>query len=265
MKKKTLKKLLAISVIGAVLTGSMSVYAENAADPAVESKTIKVGMEGTYAPYTYHDEEGELTGFEVDVAKAIGEKIGYDVEFVEIEWDSIFEALEAGTIDVVMNQVTITDEREEKYDFTTPYVYTQPVLIVKSDNEDVKTFEDIKGLRAAEGLTSNYNQIAQDYGAEIVGQDEVALALQCVINDDADVVINDLLTYSYWTAQTGDTTSLKVVATLDDVTSSAVVLLQGREELRDTISEAIDELLEDGTIAEISQEYFNTDVSEVHE
>ena len=159
MKKKNLKKLLAISVIGAVLTGSMSVYAENAADPAVESKTIKVGMEGTYAPYTYHDEEGELTGFEVDVAKAIGEKIGYDVEFVEIEWDSIFEALEAGTIDVVMNQVTITDEREEKYDFTTPYVYTQPVLIVKSDNEDVKTFEDIKGLRAAEGLTSNYNQL----------------------------------------------------------------------------------------------------------
>jgi cystine transport system substrate-binding protein len=222
-------------------------------------------MEGTYAPYTYHGDDGELTGFEVDVANAIAEKIGYEVEFVEIEWDSMFEALEAGTIDAVMNQVTITDARQEKYDFSTPYVYTQPVLIVKSDNEDVKSFDDIKGLRAAEGLTSNYNQIAQDYGAEIVGQDEVALALQCVINGDADVVVNDFLTYSYWSAQTGDTTSLKVVDTLDDVTSSAMVMLKDRDELRDTFSAAIDELLEDGTIAEISQKYFDTDVSQAQE
>lgn len=264
--RKTVKVLAAAAALGTVVSAGFTVSAEETeVDPAVADKKFVVGLEGTYAPYCYHGDDGELIGFEVDVAKAIAEKIGYEVEFAEIKWDSMFEALDAGTIDVVMNQVTITDERKEKYDFTTPYVYTQPVLIVKSDNEDVKSFDDIKGLKAAEGLTSNYNQIARDYGAEIVGQDEIALALQCVLNGEADVVVNDFLTYSYWTAQTGDTTSLKVADTLDDVASSAIVINKGRDELRDALSEAIDELLEEGKISEISETYFNTDVSKVQE
>ena len=88
---------------------------------SAEKPVLTVGMEGTYAPYTYHDENGTLTGFEVDMANAIGEKMGYDVQFVETEWDSITAALDAGNFDVVMNQVTITDERKEKFDFSTPY------------------------------------------------------------------------------------------------------------------------------------------------
>ncbi len=227
-----------------------------------EEKVLKVGMEGTYAPYTYHDNSGALTGFEVDVANAIGEKTGYEVEFVEGAWDSLFPALDAGTIDVIMNQVTITDARLETYDFSTPYVYTRPVLIVAADNEEIKAFEDLAGKKAAEGLTSNYNQIAQSYGAEIVGQDVFALAVELVKGGEADAVVNDELTYAYWQVTTGDFDSTKIAAKSEDATSSAVVIQKGRDELRDAISGAIDELLADGTIAEISQKYFSIDVSQ---
>lgn len=85
--------------------------------------------------------------FEVDMANAIGEKMGYDVQFVETEWDSITAALDAGNFDVVMNQVTITDERKEKFDFSTPYIYSKPVLIVAADNTDINSFEDINGKK----------------------------------------------------------------------------------------------------------------------
>ena len=250
-----MKKIIAVSLsLALILVLGISAVAEE--------KVLKVGMEGPYAPYTYHDDSGALTGFEVDVANAIGEKIGYKVEFVEGAWDSLFPALDAGTIDVIMNQVTITDARLETYDFSTPYVYTRPVLIVAADNDEITSFEDLAGKKAAEGLTSNYNQIAQSYGAEIVGQDVFALAVELVKGGEADAVVNDELTYAYWQVTTGDFDSTKIAAKSDDATSSAVVIQKGRDELRDAISAAVDELLADGTIAEISQRYFSIDVSQ---
>ena len=250
-----MKKIIAVlSAIAILLALSVSAFAEG--------NVLKVGMEGTYAPYTYHDDSGALTGFEVDVANAIGEKIGYQVEFVEGAWDSLFPALDAGNIDVIMNQVTITDARLETYDFSTPYVYTRPVVIVAADNEEIASFEDLNGKKAAEGLTSNYNAIAQSYGAEIVGQDVFALAVELVKGGEADAVVNDELTYAYWQVTTGDFDSTKIVARSEDATSSAVVIQKGREELRDAISGAIDELLADGTISTISEKYFNIDVSQ---
>lgn len=245
-----------------VLILAVALIASFGLSAVAEEKVLKVGMEGTYAPYTYHDDSGALTGFEVDVANAIGEKIGYEVEFVEGAWDSLFPALDAGTIDVIMNQVTITDARLETYDFSTPYVYTRPVLIVAADNDEITSFEDLSGKKAAEALTSNYGELAKSYGAEIIGQDVFALAVELVKGGEADAVVNDELTYAYWQVTTDDFDSTKIAAESDDATSSAVVIQKGRDELRDAISGAIDELLSDGTIAEISQKYFSIDVSQ---
>lgn len=227
-----------------------------------EERVLRVGMEGTFAPYTYHDDDGTLVGYEVDVANAIGEKLGWKVEFVETEWDSMFEALKAGNFDVVMNQVTISEDREKSYDFSIPYIYSRPVLIVAADNEEIKSFDDIAGKKAAEGLTSNFNQIAQSYGAETVEQDEFALAMECVLSKEADLVINDELTYGYWKTVKGDDASTKIVAEFDDVNASAIVMEKGNTELKEKLDEAIAQLLEDGTIAEISDQYFSMDISQ---
>ncbi len=278
MKKKVIAVLLtAAMAVGMTACGSAdsgstaadssaasteSASTEAASSDNGEEKVLRVGMEGTFAPYTYHDENGTLTGFEVDMANAIGEKMGYKVELIETEWDSMVTALDAGNFDVIMNQVTITDERTEKYDFTTPYIYTKPVLIVKADNEDIKSFEDINGKKAAEGLTSNFNEIAQSYGAEIVGQDKFALAMECVLSGEADCAINDELTYAYWKTQKQDTTSTKIVAESDDVNASAAMVKKGREDLVEQMDKAIEELIADGTAAEISEKYFGMDVTQ---
>ena len=273
MKKKVIAVLLTAAMAvgmtacgsadsGSTAADSSAASTEAASSDNGEEKVLRVGMEGTFAPYTYHDENGTLTGFEVDMANAIGEKMGYKVELVETEWDSMVTALDAGNFDVVMNQVTITDERTEKYDFTTPYIYTKPVLIVKADNEDIKSFEDINGKKAAEGLTSNFNEIAQSYGAEIVGQDKFALAMECVLSGEADCAINDELTYAYWKTQKQDTTSTKIVAESDDVNASAAMVKKGREDLVEQMDKAIEELIADGTAAEISEKYFGMDVTQ---
>ena len=250
MKKKVISILLtAVLATGMAACGSNNSTADTSANNTSDSAqstteasvdsadkpVLTVGMEGTYAPYTYHDEDGTLTGFEVDMANAIGEKMGYDVQFVETEWDSITAALDAGNFDAVMNQVTITDERKEKYDFSTPYIYTRPVLIVAADNTDITSFDDLSGKKAAEGLTSNFNEIAQGYGAEIVGQDKFALAMECVLSGEADCAINDELTYAYWKQQKGGEESTKIVAESDDVNASAVMLKKGNDELLEKI------------------------------
>ena len=277
MKKKVISILLtAVLATGMAACGSDNSAADTSADNTTgnaESTTeasddsatkpvLTVGMEGTYAPYTYHDENGTLTGFEVDMANAIGEKMGYDVEFVETEWDSITAALDAGNFDAVMNHVTIIDERKEKYVFSTPYIYTRTVLIVAADNTDITSFEDVNGKKAAEGLTSNFNEIAKSYGAEIVGQDKFALAMECVLSGEADCAINDELTYAYWKQQKGGDESTKIVAESDDVNASAVMLKKGNDELVEKINTAIDALIADGTVKEISEKYFGLDVSQ---
>lgn len=256
MKRQVYALLAAVMAVG--LTACGAADSTNAA----EGKVLKVGMEGTYAPYTYHSDDGELIGYEVDVARAIGEKMGYKVEFVETEWDSMFAALDAGNFDVVMNQVTITDERLLKYDFSTPYIYSKPILIVAAENDNIKSFSDVAGKKAAEGLTSNFSNIARDYGAQIVGQDEFALAMELVLSGEADCAINDELTYAYWMTKKGDTKSTKIVAEADDVNSSAIVIKKGRDELLAEIDRAVEELLQEGTIAEISKKYFSMDISQ---
>lgn len=256
MRKRVMTGILAAALLVG-LTGCGSAKESTSAD----KKVLKVAMEGTYAPYTYHDEEGKLTGFEVDVANAIGEKTGYEIEFVEGEWDSLFAGLDNQSFDVIMNQVTITDVRKEKYDFSTPYIYTKPVLIVAADNEEVTSFDDVAGKKAAEGLTSNFSDIARNLGAEIVGQDKFALAMELVLSGEADLTINDELTYAYWKQQKGDTESSKIVAASDDVSCSAVVMNKGNEELLKVINDALAEMASDGTLTAISEKYFGMDIT----
>lgn len=90
----------------------------------LESGVLKVGTEGTYKPFTYHDDNNELCGYDVEVARAIGEKMGVKTEFSEITWEGLLTSLDTGTVDLVLNQVGVTDERKEKYDFSRPLTST---------------------------------------------------------------------------------------------------------------------------------------------
>src|SRR5690606_6359891 len=120
-----------------------------------EGKLI-VGTEGTYPPFTFHDETGELTGFDVEIAREVGERLGVEVEFLETQWDAIFAGLDASRFDMVANQVGINQERQASYEFSDPYITSTAVLVVATGNEEIKSFEDLEGKLSAQSLTSNY-------------------------------------------------------------------------------------------------------------
>lgn len=107
-----------------------------------ERGEIVVAMEGTWAPWTYHNESDELVGYDVEVAQLIAEKLGVEVRFVEGEWDGLLAGLDDGRYDIMVNGVGITPERQEKYDFSTPYAFNRTAVIVNGDYDEIQTMED---------------------------------------------------------------------------------------------------------------------------
>lgn len=181
-----MKKLVQFS-LAAVATLSLGAWAQSNEEAArdlakriAEQGTITVGTEGTYAPFTYHDEQGRLTGYDVEVTRAVAEKLGVTVEFKETQWDAMLAGLASHRFDLVANQVGLTSpERRAKYDVSDRYSYSGAVAVVRKGDERVKTWDDIKGLKAAQSFVSNYGEMARKYGAEIVGVD--GLALMCFL------------------------------------------------------------------------------------
>lgn len=153
---------------------------------------LRVGTEGVYAPFSFHDgHTGELTGYDVDVARAVGEKLGRPVEFVEIPWDAIFAGLDAERFDIVANQVTITPARKAKYDISTPYAVGEGVIVTRADDNSIHSLSDVRGKVAAENATSNWSQIARDAGARVEAVEGFTQSITLLSQGRVDVVIND--------------------------------------------------------------------------
>lgn len=141
--------------------------------------------EGAWAPWTYHDENDQLVGFDVEVAQGVAAKLGVTAKFVETEWDGIFAGLDAGRYDMAANGVEVTDERAMKYDFSTPYGYIRTALIVRGDREDIASFEDLAGKRTANSISSTYMLLAESYGATAMGVDTLDETLAMVLSGRA--------------------------------------------------------------------------------
>lgn len=256
--------VMALSLFGCASGGDDEESTEAAANLLEEIKAkgvLTVGIEGTYPPYTYHDEStDELTGYDVDIARAIAEKLGVEVEFVETKWDSIIAGLDAERYDAIINQVGITAERQEKYDFSQPYTYTKGSLIVAEDNTEITSFEDLAGKKAAQTVTSNWAAMAESYGATIEGTDGFSQSIELVIAGRADATLNDDVTFFDYKKAKPDA-KVKIVDTSDEVNVSGVMIRKGNEELLAAIDTALDELRAEGKLKEISEKYFGVDVS----
>lgn len=259
MKKKLLL-LTTLTVLGASLLTGCQGKSENELERIKKDGVLKVGVEGTYPPITYHDESGALVGFDVEVAQAIGEKLGVKVEFTESEWDSLLAAVDSGRIDTVINAVSITESRKEKYEFSDPYVSVYRNIIVRSDNETIKSLEDLNGTKVAENITTEYADKLAELGATIVPIDTLQQAFDLLDSNRADfTILEDIQFYPY--LEEHPDAQLKIAFTIDDdVDQFAVPVKKGETELADAINQALNELKEDGTLKTISEKYFNADV-----
>src|SRR3954468_1415277 len=154
--------MAAVLLLAALLLTACGEQVRNGDNPVKSSGVLRVGTEGVYSPFSYHDPAtGELTGYDVDVARAVAEKLGVRAEFIETPWDSIFAALEANRFDVVGNEVTITPERQAKYDLSEPYSVGEGVIVTKADDDSIKSLADLKGKTTAQSITSNWAQVAR--------------------------------------------------------------------------------------------------------
>jgi cystine transport system substrate-binding protein len=229
-------------------------------DQIKSAGTLKVGTEGTYAPFTFHDSSNALTGFDVEIARAIASRLGVKAEFIEGKWDGLIAGLDAKRYDVVINEVTVTDARKAKYDFSDVYIVSKAALVVRSDNAVLKSFADLKGKKAGESLTSNFAQLARSYGADVVQVDGFNQAVDLLLAGRVDATINDSLSFLDFKKQKPDA-ALKAVAFQSGADLQAVLLRKGNPELLAAINKAIAGIKSDGTYLAISQKYFNDDVS----
>ena len=226
--------------------------------------TINVGTEGTYPPFTYHDESGKLTGYDVEVTRAVADKLGVKVEFQETQWDAMLAGLDSKRFDMVANQVSLTTpERLAKYDKATAYSWSGAVVLAPKDDNRYSSWEALKGLRSAQSLTSNYGELAERYQAEIVPVDGMAQAIQLVKQGRADFTMNDNLAILDYLKKFPDAAlEIKLTAPASEQTGSGIVLIKGDDAVLAKLNEAMAALAADGTLTKLSQEFFGADISQ---
>lgn len=277
-------KALTAAVLAAALLSACGSSAASSAAPAADTSSetaasadnsgdllaqiqrrgeIVFGTEGTWSPWTYHDENDQLVGFDIEVAQKVAEKLGVKATFVEGEWDGLLAGVDGGRYDSMANGVEITEERAQKYDFSDPYCYIRTAIIVKSDDDSINNFEDLNGKTTANTISSTYATLAESYGAKTTGVDDLNQTIELLLNGRVDATLNAEVTYFDYLKEHPDA-NIKIAALTNDASQVAFPVRKGDETatLREALNQAINELREDGTIAEISEKYFGTDLSQ---
>ncbi len=270
--KKLLSVLLAMSLGFAVVgcgstasnnNSSSEATTETGANNTTSGEKIIIGLDDQFPPMGFRDENNEIVGFDIDLAKAAGEKMGVDVEFQPIDWDSKELELNSGKIDLIWNGFSITDERKETMDFTEPYLDNKMIIIV-NEGSDIKTKADLAGKNVGiqDGSSAvdavEKDDIHNDFSS-MPTYDTNILALSDLEVGRIDAVVADQVVVKYYLSQNPDK---KFVILDDDFDSEVygVAAKKGNTELINKLQTAFDELSEDGTSAEISKKWFGEDI-----
>lgn len=180
--------------------------------------------EGTWSPWTFHNEADELTGYDIEVARAIAGELGVEATFAEGRWDSLLAGLDAERFDTMANGVSVTPEREEQYDFTEPYAYNR-IVVITTEDSDIARMEDLDGKRTANTLGSSYATLAESFGATNSGVDDFNQTIELLQQGRIDATLNDeVVFFDYMDAHPD--APLKIAAenseaTLDDASGLA--------------------------------------------
>lgn len=254
---------LSLSLLAACGNGEEQTSEEEktAWDEIQEEGVLTVATSGTLFPTSYREEGTDnLTGFEVEVVRELGERLELEIEFTELGFDEMLTSVQTGQVDLASNDIEITEDREEKFAFSTPFKYSYGTAIVRKDDlSGIETLEDLEGKKAAGASTSVYMETAREYGAEEVVYDNATneVYLRDVAIGRTDVILND---YYLQTLAIAAFPELDIVIHPNlkySPSEVGVVMNKDNAELAENVNSAIEEMLADGTIAEISAEFFN--------
>ena len=229
-------------------------------DKVIENKEIVVATSGTLYPASYHDSDTEeLTGYEVEIMREIGKRLELDIRFVEMGLDGMLTSLNSGQVDLAVNDIEITPEREAKFTFSEPYKYSFGTAIVrKADHSGIESLEDLKGKKAAGAATSVYMQVGRDYGVEEVIYDNVTndIYLRDVDLKRTDVILNDYYLQKLALAAFPEFEIMIHPTIKYHPNVQAIIMKKDNAELLKQVNTALADLHADGTISELSKEFF---------
>ncbi|GAB3628152.1 cysteine ABC transporter substrate-binding protein [Pandoraea terrae] len=258
VKKAILFTVLSVSAVCATL----GAHAEDLLNTVKSRGELMIGMEGTYPPFNFRDQNGELQGFDVDVGKALASKLGVKPKFYTAEWSGLIGGLQAGKFDVVVNQVSITPQRRQSLDFSPPYAYSAvQVLQKRDDKQEYRSLEELKGKRVAVTLGSNFADLAKSVPGIIVqtypGMNE---ALGDLVSGRADAYLNDRLFVPYLikTANVPVRGGGLLKNTSNEI---GIPYRKGNPDFSASVNGAMTSMRQDGTLATISKKWFGTDVT----
>jgi cystine transport system substrate-binding protein len=257
-----IRKVLAASLFATGLVGMGAAQAADLLDTVKQAGVLKIGLEGTYPPFGYRGANNQLDGFDVDVARAIAAKLGVKPEFVTTEWSGIIAGLQAGKFDVIVNQVSVTPQRKQVLDFSTPYVYSAAQLIQrKDDKREFKSLEDLKGKRLGVSLGSNYNDLAKSVpGIDVKTYPGAPEYLRDLASQRVDAALNDRLMINYLIKTSNLPLRPGAVVQGGDA-EVAIPFRKDNPRFQQAIDKALDDLRRDGTLTKLSNKWFGADVT----
>ena len=288
MKKNTIIAIICLLIVAAIGVGAYVLNSQNKEKPeevaaAVETAEVKepetaeetkdaltriresgklvIAMEGAWQPWTYHDESGALTGFDVEVGALIAEGLGVTPEYQETAWDGILAGVDSGRFDIACNGVGYTEERAESYNFSTPYVYTEMVLVVRADNEDIKSLDDLKGKKTANSPNSTYAMRSEAAGAEVVYVDTLGETMEMLQQGRVEATLNAKDSVDAYLAEHPEAQIKVVMSVAGEPVAVPMQKGEGTATLAEEINRILEEARQNGKLAELSNKYFGRDLT----
>jgi len=256
LKKKLILSLITLIVLSIV--AGCGFGGGKVLDRMEKDEVLNVAFEGTYPPFNYLDDNGELTGFDVDISNEIAKRLGVKANFVTSKWEGLIGGLKADKFDIIIGQMTVTEERKKSVDFTDPYVITGSVLITREETNDISKLEDIKGKKVGVGGGTTFEEIANSVeGADVKLYKAFSDYLEDLKNERLDVIINDQLLVSYNIKE--NNLPIKVASDILKVDEVGMAVNKGNEDFVEKVNEALSEMKEDGTYKEIYKKWFGSD------
>jgi len=265
-------KQLGVAVLGVALAVTLTACGQSASKTSSASSaassnlglqksgTLTIGLEGTFKPYSYR-ENGKLTGFEVDLGKAVAKKLGVKAKFVPTKFDSLIAGLDVNKYDVVINDIAETPARENKYLFSTPYIYSKSQLAVKKSSS-IKKITEIKGTKIAQTTTSNNAADAKRLGATVTPTDGFQQSIDLVSQGRVAGTINSREAFYAFFKQNKHS-DIRLIDAGSSIATSKIgaIFTKKHAKLQKQVSKAIQELRQDGTLTKLSKKYFGGDVT----
>lgn len=228
----------------------------------LEEGTFTFAMSGLYKPFNYHDTErgGQLTGFDVEIGKALAEEMGMKASPVATPWETIIAGLQMRKYDAILGSMGITDKRKEAVDFTIPYYRSGAQIFVAEKNSSIRSADDLKGKTIGVMKASTFKDVALTYSSNLVEYTSDITALQDLPTGRLDAVITDQAVGLY--AMTRMNYPIKDIGEPLTQDKMAIAVHKGDKELQQKLNQALEKIIEDGTYERISQKYFNRNLLE---